>query len=320
MYGVREILVPVDFSEASRTALAHAAYIAERTKANLDVVHVWQTPAFAPPAESGFSSLSEHIEANAKQELDAFVQEARDRGIAIRSALLGSGIPSATILEIAERQRYDLIALGTHGRTGIAHTLLGSVAERVALRAPCPVLTVRERAPAPGVLRILVPVDYSEGSARALQYAAKLCIPFNAELDVIHVWDRPPSLTLADVIVHAPTGQRRSLTELMYENADLQMQQFLRSHSFQLGEARGRLPAHRLVSGEPAAALLSLLDRGQHDLVVVGTHGRTGLRHLLLGSIAEKLIRLSAVPVITVGGPHPSAMSESRAPAPSLSP
>ncbi|MDQ2645920.1 MAG: universal stress protein [Myxococcota bacterium] len=141
---------------------------------------------------------------------------------------------------------------------------------------------------------ILVPVDYSEASGRALDYAQFLAEPLGAQVDVVHVWDRP-SFVPNDVNIESG-GKRRSLGELVRENSENEMLQFLEKHK----SASGELPAHRLLSGEPAAALVAELERGAHDLVVLGTRGHTGLKHLLLGSVAEKLVRFSSVPVVTV--------------------
>jgi universal stress protein A len=146
----------------------------------------------------------------------------------------------------------------------------------------------------PEIRCILVPVDYSEASGRALDYARFLAKPFGAKVDVVHVWDRP-SFVPNDVSIERG-GKRRSLGELVRENSETEMLQFLERYK----SASGELPAHRLLSGEPAAALVAELERGTHDLVVLGTKGHTGLKHLLLGSVAEKLVRFSPVPVLTV--------------------
>jgi len=145
------------------------------------------------------------------------------------------------------------------------------------------------------IRRILVPIDYSDNSKAALAYGAELALGFGASLDIVHVWDRPTYLTDA-VMVQRPGEAHKPIGELIRENAERDMAEFLNEVS---------LPAtlsvtRRLVSGEPASALLAELKKGEHDLVVLSTHGRTGLAHLLLGSIAEKLVRLSPIPVLTV--------------------
>jgi universal stress protein A len=143
---------------------------------------------------------------------------------------------------------------------------------------------------------ILVPVDYSEHSKASVEFAADLAKRVGAALSIVHVWDRPSYASDAVLVRRPGDDGNCSLAELIQENAERDMSEFLASLS---------LPAelkltHRLLSGDPAGKLIEELKAGQHDLVVVGTHGRTGLVHLLLGSVAEKLVRLSPVPVLTV--------------------
>ncbi len=146
-----------------------------------------------------------------------------------------------------------------------------------------------------GIRHILVPIDYSENSKVALAYAAELAISFGASLDIVHVWDRPTYVTDA-VMVQRPGEGHKPIGELIRENAQKDMDEFMADITLPSG-----VPSQtRLLSGEPAATLVSELKKAEHDLVVLSTHGRTGFAHLLLGSIAEKLVRLSPVPVLTV--------------------
>ncbi len=142
--------------------------------------------------------------------------------------------------------------------------------------------------------RILVPVDYSDCSRAALRFAVGLAEPFGATLDIVHAWDRPSYV--GDVMVtSADLISGKSLFKLIEQNAERDLDEFLKSVDLPPGSRHGRL-----IAGDPASALLQEVKQGQYDLVVTGTHGRTGLSHLLLGSVAEKLSRLSPVPVLTV--------------------
>lgn len=143
--------------------------------------------------------------------------------------------------------------------------------------------------------RILVPVDYSSCSRAALRFAVELAERFHASLDVVHVWDRPSYVS--DVVMttaDSPSG--KSLIRMIQENAQRDLEEFLQT----TGLPTGTTLSGRLLSGDPASTLVRELKQGKHDAVVVGTHGRTGLSHLLLGSVAEKLARLSPVPVTIV--------------------
>jgi nucleotide-binding universal stress UspA family protein len=145
------------------------------------------------------------------------------------------------------------------------------------------------------IRKILVPVDYSDGSKRALEVAADLARTNGAMLEIVHVWDRPLYVPEGVTVRHAD-GSARSLLDMIRENAELEMDTFL---------AKTNLPSdiryeRRLIAGEPVSRILEELGKGRFELVTLGTHGRTGLRHFLLGSVAEKIVRLSPVPVLTV--------------------
>lgn len=139
--SIRKILVPVDFSSCSRSAVGHALALAARAfHASVDILHVWETPIAlerhpAPPTDLLATGGMEDLIVAAERES---VKVGR---------LQETGEPVSKILEVAARGNYDLIVMGTHGRTGIAHDYLGSMAEKVIRRAPCAVLTYNERAP-----------------------------------------------------------------------------------------------------------------------------------------------------------------------------
>jgi nucleotide-binding universal stress UspA family protein len=294
----KKVLVPVDFSEHTSATVSHAAALAKQLGAELHLLHVWEVPEFVPPEAipaTGEGSLPALVEASAKTHLRSFNDQLTASGIAVAGATTEQGTPSRAIIDAARSGGFDLVVLGTHGRTGLAHAFIGSVAERVIRHGTVPVLTLTPEAArrAPRMRRILVPVDYSDCSGAALKHAREVASTLGAELDVVHVWDRPPYVS-DTVVVHTASGEKRPLGELIREAAEDDMTSFLK--------AQGGTPVagHRLLSGEPAATILEELGKSQHDLVIVGTHGRTGLKHLLLGSIAEKLVRHASVPVITV--------------------
>jgi nucleotide-binding universal stress UspA family protein len=140
--------------------------------------------------------------------------------------------------------------------------------------------------------RILVPVDYSEPSRRALELALTLGV--DAEINVIHAWDRPSYIT--DQVVTQKDGTHRPLTEMIRENAEREMIDFLASVTI----PPGKQVVHQLVAGEPVTTILAEAGKSGYDVLVVGTHGRTGMTRLLLGSVTEKLLRLSPIPVLSV--------------------
>ena len=144
MITLNTILVPSDFSECSDEALAYGLELARRFNAKVHLLHVVQDPATQPWAAEGFAApvieVVDEWQRQADARLRALVPDAdRDRVIVATTV----ATPYAEILAYAAEHDVDLIVMGTHGRSGVSHLLLGSIAERVVRRAPCPVLTVR---------------------------------------------------------------------------------------------------------------------------------------------------------------------------------
>ena len=144
MISLKTILVPSDFSECSDEALRYGLELARRFDAQVHLLHVVQDPVTQPWAAEGFSvPLFEVVEEWQKQavlRLQAAVPDADRARVTVVSVV---ATPYAEILDYARAHRADLIVMGTHGRGGVSHMLLGSIAERIVRRAPCPVLTVR---------------------------------------------------------------------------------------------------------------------------------------------------------------------------------
>lgn len=136
MMPLKQILVPVDFSEACWVALEWASSLGRAFDASIDLLHIWEPPALA-------SSLEDVMSEQADSALKQLVKEARARGISVRAARAVPGSPRETIVAHAAQQGYDLIVIGRHGRSRLARALLGSVAERVVRLAPCPVLVAQ---------------------------------------------------------------------------------------------------------------------------------------------------------------------------------
>jgi len=144
MITLKNILVPFDFSECSDQALRYGLELARKFDATLHLVHVVQDPATQPWAAEGFAipllEVTDQWLKEAEERLAAAVPDL-DRRRARVDALLGENYPE--VLRYAEEEAIDLIVMGTHGRGGVSHLLLGSIAEKMVRRSPCPVLTVR---------------------------------------------------------------------------------------------------------------------------------------------------------------------------------
>ncbi len=149
MNDIKNILCPIDFSECSGHALDYAIDLAKSLKANLYLLHVYQDPLasipFARPNTAGAPTAPIDVVEEARHKRKAEIERLRkmsaDHGVSTRVAEI-EGVPAQTIAATAKDDNADLIVMGTHGRTGLAHAMVGSVAERVVRNAHCPVLTV----------------------------------------------------------------------------------------------------------------------------------------------------------------------------------
>jgi len=149
MLSMNKILVPVDLSRAALRLLEEAQLFASKFSATIDLLYVWTPPALVAPEAvmTGVGvaeqPLLEWLGNSAREQLEKFASDAQNAGLAIANSHCELGDPATAIVERAKSGGYDLLIMGTHGRTGLSHVLMGSVAEKVVRRAPCAVLTVR---------------------------------------------------------------------------------------------------------------------------------------------------------------------------------
>lgn len=148
MKAIRKILVPIDFSPNAGEATEWATELARRYDASLTILHVVQPVSYAVP--EGYIAPSPTVLAEMMTDLGQSLEAAKKKieasapGVPVITELI-QGVPFAEIVQFAREGDFDLMVMGTHGRTGLKHALLGSVAEKVARKAPCAVLTVRMR-------------------------------------------------------------------------------------------------------------------------------------------------------------------------------
>lgn len=153
MQPITQILVPIDFSSQSEAALQYAVDLAKRYGASLHLLHAYQVPSYALPGAYIVPDKNEmaRLVNGLKLQLEAAKRDALAEGATSVEATLLPGGAALTILDFARERAFDLIVMGTHGRTGLKHLLIGSTAESVVRTAPCPVFTVRSPAEAPNV-------------------------------------------------------------------------------------------------------------------------------------------------------------------------
>lgn len=293
----RRIVVATDFSEGSTVAARYAASIARSYHGALELVHVWHVPPelMNEAALLGTDAISESRR-RAEERL-SLAQSALDLSATTRML---EGKPDAALVAHAAESRAELIVTGTQGRTGLAHVLLGSVAERIARTADVPVLTVPTNAPVGpdgrfSPKRLLVPVDLGPGSADALRTAVSLAAVSDGRVCAVYAWQMPFYFAAGSEL--AIEAQRRE---------EGRFDAFVRETLHALHAQVDRVCRH----GAPGEVIREAAAEQRSDLVVMATAGRTGLEHFMLGSVTERTLRTVRLPVLTLRRPPPVVVDD----------
>jgi nucleotide-binding universal stress UspA family protein len=290
----KTILAATDFSKTAENAARLARDLSRRFDAHLRMLHVVVLLDDALLEGEHRRQLDELMASSDEARLTVMENDAEARaGVEISSHLVRGITPGETIVESADNLGCDLIVMGTHGRRGLSHLLLGSVAERVVRTSSVPVLTVRSDAAInpEGITRILVPHDFSESSATAIRYAADWARALGAEITLLHV---------VEPVVYPEFYSVDVLTDDLMERLKTRSEEALTTVAVGLAET---VPTHTAVAvGRAADTITAYVDPEKFDLVVMATRGLSGLEHVLLGSVAESVLRRCRVPMLTIPG------------------
>lgn len=283
-----EILFPTDGSDGASWALEHALDIATTHGATLHLLNVADTTRESLTQIQG--QVVDTLESEGNKVVNEAADQAEERDIPVIANVL-QGEPHSTIVDYAADREVDLIVMPTHGRRGLTRLLLGSTTERVVRTSPVPVLTVRpdaETEPVYPYRDVLVPTDGSECARAALDLGIDLAGEEETALHLLSVVD---STTLG-VDVRA---------ELQVEYLEQHARNILADAASVAADA-GVDPADTTIEfGTPIyRGILEYAETHDVDVIVAGTHGRSGLDRYLLGSVTEKLVRTAPVPVLTV--------------------
>lgn len=298
----------MDFGPAANQALRQAMDLSRTFGAAVTVVHVLDVPSYAYSAMS-FSAvdLMTPFEDTARQELEQTTRRVCGAS-GNATPLLKRGIAAEAILASIDETGADLVVMGTRGRHGVAHALLGSVAERLVRLSPVPVLTVRapddaklgeDATGALGVApirKIVVPVDFGEVSEWALDETLTLASSLGAK-GVIALHAQEYSLLGLEAI---PGAGAPDLPQRLTRAAEDALRDSIERRR---GQARDVLLEGALKQGIPWSQIVDFAARSNANAIVMGTHGRRGLTRAFLGSVAEKVVRYATVPVLTMHGP-----------------
>jgi nucleotide-binding universal stress UspA family protein len=295
MRAIRRILCPIDLSDVSRYAVNHAVQVAERYRASITALHVWN-PILIPSTNFALVSAGSVSPALTEAEIDDVREQVLSSFAGLHAVdlnvLVESGDPSRQILEAAGHLPADLIVIGTHGTGGFQHLVLGSVAEKVLRQAACPVMTVPPRSHATSKLpfeRILCPVDFSEPSLAALELAFSLAGEGHASVTILHVLE-----SLHDALAARLGADDRRAIEC---DAMSKMRALV---SDPVRHTCG--VTTRVTHGKAYREVLGVAAHERADLIVMGVHGRHALDLMLFGSTTNQVVRRATCPVLTLRG------------------
>ncbi len=293
MRNVKHILLPTDFSQKSLVARPAAVALAKRYGATLHVLHV--VPPVTPPAmqtieSAGIRTIDEDFRAEGEGLLRELAQEIGS-GVQVQTHVL-SGTPADAIERCVSEHDIDLVALATHGNTGLDRVLLGSTAEKVIRTVPCSVLVCREKPESwDSIGTLLLPVAAGELEKVVVAEAVELARESNASLHLLHV------------LVPPPQQMRHVLRGHGLLNVQEQARKTMDMHllAIEESEIQGAVPSKREVrEGSPGATSALVAEEIDAGLVVVGTHARAGLARFVLGSAAERIARQAPCSVLVV--------------------
>ena len=289
-----KILLATDFSTTAESAERLALKMARSLGADLHLLHVrviLEDPLMAEEKHLQIERLMSSVDDATRE---AFDRDHLDRpDVSVHTHLVRSTSAAEAITETAAELGCDLIVMGTHGRRGIKHLLLGSVAENVVRCVGVPVLTVRPMIDVSdfGPNHILVTHDFSDRSTEAVRIAGAWADALGAELSLLHVVEPvvyPDYYAINMASSDTMTRLRDRAVVALDRAAD---------------EILGARPVNTTVLiGRAAETIIVEAEASEIDLVVMGTRGLSGLEQLVLGSVAEAVLRRCPVPLLTVSG------------------
>ena len=294
-----KILCPIDFSDFSLDALRHGLVLAQWYSAQLTLFHVYQAsqplPVEGPPqGVPVFVAADPNQKAEEVRRFCAPLLDASGQSVEI---VVRPGDAAKEIRTEAERLPYDLLILGTHGRSGFERLFLGSVTEKMLRSTRVPVLTIPPPVREPGsplYKTILCPLDFSPGSVRALEYALSLAQRADARLILMHVIED----VLSDAASQAMALANLSVSEY-YQH--LEKDAATRLKGVLPDDARvWSRPEERVVKGRAYDEILKVVADERIDLVVMGVQGKGAVNRLVFGSTTHRVIREASCPVLTL--------------------
>jgi nucleotide-binding universal stress UspA family protein len=285
MISIDRILCPVDFFPASDKAVAYATGLAEIYNAKIYLLHavIPVVPvAYEFPLDT--VGIAREMQQAASNEMKKLAARVKARGVKAES-LIKPGAVHDVVRRAITMTKPDLIAMGTHSRTGIDRWFLGSETEWLMRHSPVPVLTISatERLRRPAFRKILVTTDFSAGTADALAYAFSIAQENNSRITFLHV--------VNDIAMDISRKYRGPIID----GVDEKLQAMVPKEAWDWCEIRTRVEV-----GHPYLMIESTLEKEKPDLLVMNIHGKGMLDRALLGSTAERIVRSAKCPVMLI--------------------
>jgi nucleotide-binding universal stress UspA family protein len=281
MVRFKKILCPVDFFKASENAFAYSLKLAANYGAKVHAIHV-VAPVIPATYGAPFSveDLTTDLEKEASRLLEKLHTRA-DKQRVLMSTEVRLGDIDREILRSVEKQKADLVVMGTHGRRGFERLVMGSVTERMMRHCPVPLFIVgpakKGGAAPPSIRRILLTTDFSEGTRDAVAYALSIAQEGQAKVTLLHV--------LHDVAADTAGKYRDSLLR----GIEVELQKLIPEEALDWCDVEPRIE-----EGLPSKVIPNLVKSGAFELLVMNIHGKGLLDRALLGSTAERALRTAA--------------------------
>ncbi len=285
---LEKVLLSTDGSEYSEGAEREAIKLAKSCSSKLSVLSVVETN---PEYEALAPAVMEKAERTARQYLTAFKTRADREGVDCDIVIREGEEPYRVIVDEAGNDHSSLIVMGRKGRTGLKLLVMGSVTARVIGYAPCNILVVPKDARL-DFKSILVATDGSPSSSAAASEAVGLAKRNNSMLTVVSV---VPSELLPPLDLDVTVNQRELIEKKVMHEAEKNA-----ATVKEAAQKEGVAVRAFVLNGKPAEAIIETAKERRADLIVVGSHGRTGVERLLMGSVAERVIVLASSPVLVV--------------------
>jgi nucleotide-binding universal stress UspA family protein len=301
MFG--KILVPLDGSELAERALQPAMELAAANAAELFLLSAAGLKDMVVPSADAYGVLwpeqsQERYHSELESYLGSITREQIPAGVGNVRSLVLDGDPAATIVDTAFMEDVELIVMSTHGRSGLGRWMFGSTTEKVLRAAPCPVMVVREPQP---VRRVLITLDGSRLAERALEPGLAVARALDAEITLLHVEEH-----LGDVdpyFVSELEQAEAGLGEQYRLDYYYRAQHYLDEVALCLQEPALDIRT-RVADGPAAQSILAFIEQEAIDVCVMATHGRSGLRRWVYGSVTEKVLRATKSAMMIVRPPR----------------